>query len=524
MTTLLGGFRRDRRGAVLPMFAVVLLPILLAAGSAIDYGRVIESRTQLQSGLDAGVLAAAKINGVDATSARATIEQLLDANFGGAMAWTLEDPVVTGTTVTARARISVPTTFMMLAGISTLDVDLSAQALRPQGRTEVALVLDNTGSMASGDRIGALRTAALKLVDILEASRNEPTDLKISVVPFVTAVNIKAPGAFSTSWIDTTGVSKHNGEGMTGNQATRNHWSIFQELEAFEPQWAWKGCVEARPIDYALKDTPPSASIPDTLFVPYLWPDEPDIPTTTDKGVTVSSYDNSYLVDHNNGNVENRQRHVEKYRSSQTKVAQKPSPAAKPNNTHGPNKSCGQPVLPLTTDMAAVRAALNAMRPWDDSGTNVSEGIMWGLRMLSPEEPFTEGAAWSDATVDKVLLVLTDGANVIYNGDTGYADKSHNKSQYTSWGYVAAGRFEGATTISAARNAVDRFTTTACNEVKAKNIKVYAITFMVNDATAKTLFTNCADTGNYFDSPSTTALEGIFASIAREITPIRLAK
>ncbi|WP_181706334.1 TadE/TadG family type IV pilus assembly protein [Chthonobacter rhizosphaerae] len=517
-------FLARRDGAIAPAFAILLVPLLLAAGAAVDYGRVIDRRAEMQGSLDAGVLAAASTRDVDPATAKSIIRAMVDANLSDLDDWVIDEPTVTADYVRSQAEFTVPTTFMRLMGMDSMSIALVAEARRPRGKTEVALVLDNTGSMASGNKIGALRTAAADLVDILEASVSNPADLKIAVVPFVTAVNIKSPGAYKDSWIDRTGAALYNGQNMQGTIHMRDHWSIFDALAGVKAEWAWKGCVEARPEPFALDDTPPTASNPNTLFVPYLWPDEPDEPTTMDKGKTVSAYDNSYLVDQVSGNVEIRQALVEKYRSGQVPIPQKPTPAAKPYNTHGPNKSCGQPVLPLTTDLAAVRAAIAAMQPWDDSGTNVAEGIMWGLRVLSPEEPFSEGANWSDPVTRKYLVVLTDGANVIFGGDTGYAAKSHNKSQYTSWGYVANGRFDGASSIAAARDQVDVYTAKACEAARKKGITIHAITFLLNDAKTKSLFRACADAGKYYDSPKTSDLAGIFASIARDITPIRLAR
>ena len=51
---------------------------------------------------------------------------------------------------------------------------------------------------------------------------------------------------------------------------------------------AWGGCVEERPNPYTVSDDAASASKPDTLYVPYLYPDEND----SNKGAL-----NNYLPD-----------------------------------------------------------------------------------------------------------------------------------------------------------------------------------------------------------------------------------
>ncbi|HUG60644.1 MAG TPA: TadE/TadG family type IV pilus assembly protein, partial [Methylomirabilota bacterium] len=425
----------DRSGSVAPIVALTALPLMLSVGSAIDFGRYISRETEVQNALDSAVIAAAVKKDVTVAEAGDIIHKMLEVNLMGAPDWEVASVVVTDEFVEATFREPLPTTFMQLAGVEKMNIEVSAGARRPEGLVEVALVLDNTGSMA-GTRISSLRDAATELVNILEERAIKAENLKIALVPFVTSVNIKTPGVFKESWIDKTGASPYNGHNMSGTDlSTKNHWAVFQKLAEFEPTWAWKGCVEARPQPYAFNDEPPNLGSPSTLFVPYLWPDEPDTPTTTDKTVTVSRYDNSYLADQNTGTVEQRQAYLTKYRSSQVKIPQKPTPALKPFNTHGPNKSCGQPIQQLTTNMDVVRSAISIMRPWDDSGTNVAEGLAWGWRVLSPGEPYTEGAPFGTTSTRKYIILLTDGENVVYQGDTNYAPTSHNKSQYTSWGY-----------------------------------------------------------------------------------------
>jgi Flp pilus assembly protein TadG len=49
----------DRRGAIAPIFGLTLLPILAAAGSAVDYGRLTNARTQVQAASDRAAVAVA---------------------------------------------------------------------------------------------------------------------------------------------------------------------------------------------------------------------------------------------------------------------------------------------------------------------------------------------------------------------------------------------------------------------------------------------------------------------------------
>ena len=58
---------------------------------------------------------------------------------------------------------------------------------------------------------------------------------------------------------------------------------------------------------------------------------------------------------------------------------------------------------------ASVKARIDAMTPL--GGTDVPEGMAWGWRTLSSKAPFTGGRSEIENGNDKVVIVLTDGAN-----------------------------------------------------------------------------------------------------------------
>ena len=47
--TLFSRFRDDVSGAFAPLFAVLLVPLIMIVGMAVDYGRVVYARTALQA-------------------------------------------------------------------------------------------------------------------------------------------------------------------------------------------------------------------------------------------------------------------------------------------------------------------------------------------------------------------------------------------------------------------------------------------------------------------------------------------
>ena len=78
------------------------------------------------------------------------------------------------------------------------------------GKAEIALVLDNTGSMR-GQKLTNLKDAATKLVDSLSSTTKDPNDLRIALVPFTMTVNV-GPTYQTADWIDKDGISDANNE------------------------------------------------------------------------------------------------------------------------------------------------------------------------------------------------------------------------------------------------------------------------------------------------------------------------
>ena len=67
----------------------------------------------------------------------------------------------------------------------------------------------------------------------------------------------------------------------------------------------------------------------------------------------------------------------------------------------------GLKVAPLTDNFDAIRSQLDAMRPY--AWTHIALGAEFGYHLLSPNEPFSEGAEYSNKNVKKVMVLLTDG-------------------------------------------------------------------------------------------------------------------
>jgi hypothetical protein len=203
----------------------------------------------MSKALDSAGLASGRIALDD--NAEATARSFFDANFGtdlGNVEVTDFDFVLDETQhfITLSAQATAPTYFMRVFGHNQLTVSARTVIERQTTGMELALVLDNTGSMSEDDKFENMQDAAYDLIDILYGEDDEIDNLWVSVVPFVASVNI---GSSRTSWI------------KSGDRVFTNPTSWGS------PSNKWKGCVLARAYPLDTDDTPPSGG----KFSSYRW-------------------------------------------------------------------------------------------------------------------------------------------------------------------------------------------------------------------------------------------------------------
>ncbi|CDX56117.1 conserved exported hypothetical protein [Mesorhizobium plurifarium] len=531
---LLRQFWRSRSGNFSLMLAVGVPAMLGAVAFATDVSTLMRAKSNLQNALDAANLASSHLGDAEVTRADA-FNSYFQANI--ASHGELSNPKATLTVdrginfvkTRATASADVNLNFAFLFGAEK-HISVDASAVESNNQLEVVLVLDNTGSMA-GARITALRTATKSLLDYLEAVKSPTRSVRASLVPFVTAVNVNGP-EFDPSWIDMDGKSSTNGVNFPMIDGKRpNHMALFRQLGQ-KGGWnntGWKGCVEARPGALNISDTPPDPSKPDTLFVPYFAPDDPDVAKkpSASYGNSSTGYNNSYLDDSIDktklsqnilgidlsGLLTGDLTTIAKYVASTAKIITETGSTI----TIGPNRACPTPIIPLTDDFDKLRLAASQMSEWNGSGTNVSEGLSWGQRVLSPQSPYTDAAPYKTAGVTKVVMLLTDGENVVYG-----ASNTPQKSDYTSYGYLASGRFGSSNQTTAARN-VDGWTKDVCAQLKSQGVQIYTMVLQADTAANRSLYSACAsDPSDYYAVEDPAKLPNVFQTIANKFSRLQL--
>jgi len=164
--------------------------------------------------------------------------------------------------------------------------------------------------------------------------------------------------------------------------------------------------------------------------------------------------------------------------------------------TRFPIYDCGSivKILPLSSDWTALNAKVDEMTP--NGNTNVTIGLAWGWHALTSNAPLSEAAAPAP-DIDKVLIILTDGTNT-------ESWKNSNNTKVT-----------GAA-------AIDLWTALACTNIKAANIKIYAV--RVIDGNASLLESCASNSTMYFDVQSASQLNAVFTAIAQNLANLRIAK
>ncbi len=509
---------RNEGGNVAIMVAIALPFLVLAIGGGADYARTLAARSKLQAALDSATLATYKRYAGDPAQREAELQPYFDRVLKSSLRERFERQIeivgeellldTDNSTLRANIEAKFPTTFMRLVGIDPVVIRTTSEVKAGMNFTEVALVLDVTGSM-EGARLDELKRAAKSFLDTVNAklASGDPQGFKVSIVPFAEYVNVGMDKR-NAPWIrvdDDVVVSKDIREcrRTCDNPQTRPRcrWEgnpdvgmreVCEGTEQYCPDgpgtreecttvtdWhnvRWEGCVGSRNYPDNLQDEGYGANpVPGVMNLPR----NPDYPADTYDGWQP-----------------------------------------------WPDNNCpAQPIMPLTplkTNIDDIKSRIDALQA--NGFTYIPIGLAWGWRVLSnngPDDPFNEGA--DDETVRnrdvrKIIILMTDGMNrMAPNVDRpGWSYRDH------SW------RCEDPGACDASQYADERLAE-LCARIKEKNpatgrrnAEIITITFDVSDNGIKTLLRECSSMGSY-DAQSG-QLSEIFESIASSLAELHISR
>lgn len=347
-------FSSARGGNVAITFALATLPIVGTVGAAVDYSHANQVKAAMQGALDSTALMLAK----DAATVSNTQLQTNATNYFNALFTRPEAKNVViaatytatgGSKVVVNGSVDVPTAFVGIIGVNNITVNGSSTTSWGSARLRVALVLDNTGSMADDGKMTALISATNSLLTQLKNAASTDGDVYVSIIPFVKDVNAGASN-YTANWIDWTDWDAKNGQYCKSNGHCSN-WQSGNAVWTPDNHSTWNGCVTDRGNSSA-----PSTGNYDTNVV---------APNTT---ITATLY-----------------------------AAEQYTP-------------CPQAIMPLSYNWSGMTTLVNNMAP--GGNTNQAIGLQMGWMSLVGGGPFpTPPAMDPNYTYTQVIILLTDGLN-----------------------------------------------------------------------------------------------------------------
>ncbi|WP_036281576.1 TadE/TadG family type IV pilus assembly protein [Methylocystis sp. ATCC 49242] len=570
-------FVSDHRGNVVMLFGLSVIPVMMMAGAAVDYARGVTTHKVLQQGADTAALAVAS----RITAATSTADAIKQAqNVLRSASQRLAAATISNATISADrktfcidAQVSIPTMIMKIARIDSMAPAVMSCAEIGGGSTnyEIALALDNSGSMnesaGGATKIQSLKTAATNFVNSMFAK--SPGKVKIAITPFaglVIPVDPTVAANRALPWIDVNGLSSQHwitfgGKANANAAGFTSRFNVFSNLKSQRADWDFGGCYEPQPYPMNVTETAPTAGNAETLFVPYLAPDEPDS----------SAYENNYLNDDGGGcSLWTFGGWTDLTRTCKYKPATGWTSgiwswfgatagngwtggvfASRGGAFNGPNGMCPnaatQTALQLTPTQSTITAKIAQLTAAGD--TNLHEGVMWAWRSISPNPPFSAGSAYNTAGVRKILVLMTDGYNNwtsntntvggSYYEALGYYSYNGAKNRRLPDGTQGNGvdyqsQLDGAANSwtdykSVSRQAQDELTRQSCENAKAKGIEIYSIAFSVStnpiDAAGINLLKSCAtNADHYLLATDSTQIDRAFSQIAMNLSKLRLSR
>ena len=259
---LLARFLRNQKGGVAPILALLIIPLMGLVGAAVDYSRASSTRTAMQAALDsaalmlsrdAQTLSPAQLDSKASLYFNALFHRPEASNvqvqqqFGSPQAGSFNIKLIASATVN--------TTFWRLIGQDQVNISASGEIVWGIKKLNLALALDNTGSMASNNKMTALKEAAHNLLNTLQKAEKTPGDVKVSIVPFAVDVNV-GTGHVNAPWIHWEDWDAKNGTCSKSSYTNKSSCTNNDGTCTPKNHSLWNGCVMDRDQNNDVSATP----------------------------------------------------------------------------------------------------------------------------------------------------------------------------------------------------------------------------------------------------------------------------
>ncbi|MCR9077611.1 MAG: pilus assembly protein TadG-related protein [Hyphomonadaceae bacterium] len=189
---------RDKSGQVAILFALSIIPIVAVAGFAIDFQQTVKRKAKVQLVMDSAVLAAARVKQTGATNEeiKLTVQQFMDAQIGGLGGLSCDPTSVvvsdSAEEIDASILCEQTTALIKVVGRDQMPFRVSSASEYGIDKVDVAFMFDVSGSMNSSNRLINLKAAAIEAIDVLLPDGASPElieDTRLAMVSYNSMVN-----------------------------------------------------------------------------------------------------------------------------------------------------------------------------------------------------------------------------------------------------------------------------------------------------------------------------------------------
>ena len=359
----LRAFRVARGGNVAITFAFASIPVLGFIGAGFDYSHANSVKADLQAALDSTALMLAKdaattSNSDLQTKARSYFTALFNRPEATIDSISATYTASGGSAVLVTAAADVPTTFLRALGATAMqNITVGGSSTTKWGSTRlrVALVLDNTGSMADNGKMTALKSATKSLLTQLQNAASVNGDVYVSIIPFSKDVNVGSAN-YNGNWIDWDDwearqrqLAKHADLQRSARRRGRSRCNNTQTWVPANHN-TWNGCITDRDQNY-------------------------------DQNVTAANPADATL------------------------------PASSASTLFPAEQYDGCPVamMGLNYNWTSMNSLVDSMQP--NGNTNQPIGLVWGWQSLVGGGPLSAPTMDSNYKYQQVIILLSDGLN-----------------------------------------------------------------------------------------------------------------
>jgi Flp pilus assembly protein TadG len=262
MRSLLNSFRqflsgsRARAGNVAIIFSLAIVPVVGGIGAAVDYSTANSNRTSMQKALDSTALALAKLMPLTQAELDSKGWQIFSANLGTLKVDMPQSGLKITTPIVGKIHLVATGQYTPqmsgFVGVQAFPVGATSEVQWGMKKLELALALDNTGSMEEDNKMVELKKAAKNLLTTLQASVVNTGDVKVSIIPFHKEVRVDtAVYTYSGSWLKWDDWDNEN-QNCSGN------W--WNQTCAPKDKKTWNGCISDRDQPNDASDNAPTGN------------------------------------------------------------------------------------------------------------------------------------------------------------------------------------------------------------------------------------------------------------------------